>query len=128
MIRKMFSLRNRLAFGNVTIGLCLISLGIARIVIPDRLFTFGAAVYLLLVSVLALVASLSPLREMPDEMSAMHDGQAAAHTLRFFLAVMGLLCALSMSANIELDFAGVGLGLIGFGLLVYGVVFGWLER
>jgi hypothetical protein len=65
---------------------------------------------------------------MDDEMSVVHDGRAAGHALRITLTAVGALCAVSMATGMQVDFTAVSLGFIGFALLVYGIVFGWLER
>lgn len=128
MIHGMYSLKGRYAFGSAAIGLCLIALGVARIFDKGSLLALAAAASLLLVSALSLFASLSPRREASDEMSEAHDGQAAGHTLRATLIVMSLICTASIATNAKVDLASAGLGVIGFGLLTYGIVFGWLER
>ena len=128
MAHDLLSLRSRNSFGNVAMGLCLVGLGLARILDPGCPLALGAAICLLVTSVVALLACLSPRREMPDEMSEAHDGQAAGHALRITLIAVGATCAVSMIMDLRLDFTSASLGLIGFGLLVYGSIFGWLER
>lgn len=128
MARGLLSLRNRFAFGNAAIGLCLVSLGVIRLFDSSSLLALGASVLLLLTSVAAFLACFSSRREMPDEMSEAHDGVAAGHALRITLIVAGVLCVACMITNVKIDFASAALGLIGFGLLAYGAIFGWLER
>lgn len=128
MSHGFLSVKSRCAYGNVAIGLCLIALGMVRLLNPTSLLVLGAAICLLLVCVASLLANSAPRREMPDEMSEVHDGHAAGHALRITLIVTGLLCAASMCTSIKVDLATTGLGFVGFGLLVYGIVFGWLER
>ncbi len=128
MFHNMYSLKGRYAVGSVAIGLCVIALCVARIFGKSSLFALAAAVCLFLVSILSLFACLSPHREATDEMYEAHDGQAAGHTLRITLIAAGLICAASIVTDAKVDLAAASLGLIGFGLLTYGVVFGWLER
>lgn len=128
MGHAVFSVKSRFAYGNVAIGLCLIALGMVRLLNPTSLLVLGAAICLLLVCVASLLANSSSHREMSDEMSVANDGRAAGHALRITLIVTGLLCAASMCTSIKVDLATAGLGFVGFGLLVYGIVFGWLER
>lgn len=128
MVRDMYSLKSRYAFGNVAIGLCLIALSLARVLDKGSLLALVAAACLLLVTILSLFACLSPRREATDEMYEAHDGQAAGHALRATLIVVGLICAASVVTSVKVDLAAAGLGVIGFGLLAYGIVFGWLER
>lgn len=128
MMHGLLSLRNRSAFGNVAIGLCLVGLGAALLLDPNRMLVCGIAFCLLLVSAVSLFACLAPRREMCDEMSVSHDGQAAGHALRITFIAVGVACAMSMATGVQVDFSAAGIGFIGFGLLTYGVVFGWLER
>ena len=128
MAHDLLSLRSRNSFGNVALGLCLIGLGLARNLDSNCPLALGAAICPLIISVAALLACLSPCREMPDEMSEAHDGQAAGHALRITLIAVGATCAMSIVMDVRLDFTAASLGLIGFGLLVYGGIFGWLER
>ncbi|MDO4807266.1 MAG: hypothetical protein Q4A07_08460 [Coriobacteriales bacterium] len=128
MMHGLLSLKNRSAFGNVAIGLCLVGLGAALLLDPNTMLACGIASCLLLVSVFSLFACLAPRREMPDEMSMVHDGQAAGHALRITFIAVGVACAASMATGVRVDFSAAGVGFIGLGLLTYGVVFGWLER
>lgn len=128
MVHNMYSLKARYAVGSVAIGLCLAVFCVARIFDSYSSLAFGAAVCLLPVSILSLIACLSPRREASDEMYETHDGQAAGHTLRIILIAAGIVCAISIVTNIKVDLATASLGLMSFGLLIYGIVFGWLER
>lgn len=128
MVQNLYSLKARYAVGSAAIGLCLIVFCVARIFDSHSSFALGAAVCLLPISILSLIACLSPHREASDEMYEAHDGQAAGHTLRILLIAAGIVCAISFVANIKVDLTTASLGLIGFGLLIYGIVFGWLER
>ena len=124
----LLSVRNRNAFGNIALGLCLIGLCITLFLDKSSLLALGAAGCLLLVSLACLFACLCPRRETADEMSAAHDGQAAGHALRITLAAVGAVCAISMATGMQVNFSVAGIGLVGFGLLAYGIIFGWLER
>ena len=128
MVHGLLSLRSRNAFGNIALGSCLIGLCIAFLLDKNALLALGTAVCLLLASVTCLFACLAPHREMDDEMSVVHDGRAAGHALRITLTAVGALCAVSMASGMQVDFTAASLGFIGFALLVYGIVFGWLER
>jgi hypothetical protein len=128
MVHGLLSLRSRNSFGNIALGSCLIGLCIAFLLDKNVLLGLGAAVCLLLASVVCLFACLAPHREMADEMSEAHDGRAAGHAFRITLAAVGAMCAVSMATGMQVDFIAASLGFIGLGLLVYGIVFGWLER
>ena len=128
MGQGVFSIRRSGAFGNMAIGVSLIALGVTRLLNPDGWLTLGAAICLLAFAGLALFVRLSPRRETPDEMAVTHDGMAAGHALRITLIAAGLSCAVSMLTNAKVDLAAVGLGFVGFGLLMYGIAFAWLER
>ena len=128
MSQDVFSIRRSGAFGNIAIGVCLIVLGVARLLNPDGWLTLGAATCLLAFAGLALFVRLSPRRETFDEMAMTHDGMAAGHALRITLIAAGLSCAVSMLTNAKVDLAAAGLGFVGFGLLIYGIAFAWLER
>ena len=128
MSQNVFSIRRSGAFGNMTIGACLIALGVSRLLNSNSWITFAAAMCLLVFAGLALFVCLSPHRETPDEMAVAHDGMAAGHALRITLIVAGLGCAVSMFTNAKVDLAGAGLGFVGIGLLTYGIAFAWLER
>ena len=128
MMHELLSIKSRNVFGNIAMGSCLMGLCIALLLNNSSLLAPGAAVCLLLVSVACLFACLYPHREMADEMSVVHDGQAAVHALRITLIALGSACAASIITGARVDFTAAGLGFIGFGLFVYGIVFWWLER
>ena len=128
MGQGVFSIRRSGAFGNMAIGVCLIALGVSRLLNPTSWITLAAAVCLLASTGFALFVCLSPRRETPDEMAVAHDGMAAGHALRITLISAGLCCAASMLTNAKVDLAGAGLGFVGIGLLTYGIAFAWLER
>ena len=128
MSQGVFSIRRSGAFGNMAIGVCLIALGVARLINPNGWLALGAAICLLAFAGLGLCVCLSPRRETPDEMAMTHDGMAAGHALRITLISAGLCCAVSMFTNAKVDLAGAGLGFVGIGLLTYGITFAWLER
>ena len=128
MGQGVFSIRRSGAFGNMAIGVCLIALGVSRLLNPTSWITLAAAVCLLAFAGFALFVCLSPRRETPDEMAVAHDGMAAGHAFRITLIAAGLGCAASMLTNAKLDFASASLGFAGIGLLVYGITVAWLER
>ena len=128
MSQGVFSIKRSGAFGNMAIGVCLIALGVTRLLNPDGWLTLGVAICLLAIAGVALFACLSPRRETPDEMAVAHDGMAAGHALRITLIAAGLGCAASMLTNAKIDLASAGLGFVGIGLLTYGIAFAWLER
>ena len=128
MGQGVFSIRRSGAFGNMAIGVCLIALGVSRVLNPNGWLSLGAAICLLAFAGLGLYVCLSPRRETPDEMAVAHDGMAAGHAFRITLIAAGLGCAASMLTNAKVDLASAGLGFVGIGLLVYGIAFAWLER
>ena len=128
MGQGVFSIRRSGAFGNMAIGVCLIALGVSRLLNPNGWLSLGAAICLLAFAGLGLYVCLSPRRETPDEMAVAHDGMAAGHAFRITLIAAGLGCAASMLTNAKVDLASAGLGFVGIGLLVYGIAFAWLER
>ncbi|MBR3328660.1 MAG: hypothetical protein IKG22_15205 [Atopobiaceae bacterium] len=128
MTHGIYSIKSHTAFGNMAIGVCLVALSATRIIGPNSWLGLCMAVCLLAFSSLSLFVCLSPRREKPDEMSMAHDGVAAGHALRTTLAVTCLACVAGLITNIRVDAAALCLGIIGFGLLVYGTTFAWLER
>ena len=128
MAHDIYSIRSRAGFGNVAIGACLVVLSASLALDPKSWLLLCAATCLLVLGSLSLFACLNPRREESDEMSVAHDGQAAGHALRITLIGVGLACLASMIVNVRVNVAAFGLGIIGFALLTYGVVFASLER
>ena len=128
MSRSLLTVKAWNLYGNVALGASALALGLAWVLDASGFFVFAAACSVVVIGCFSLVVCLSKRREPFDEMAVVHDGFASSAALMTVLIAIGVFCIWRMLCNPGVETGFFCCAFIGFGLLVRGIVFAWLER
>lgn len=116
---------NRIEF--VMLGLSALGLGLS-LGCENAFAVIGSALILLVMCFVSICSRFSKGGEPFDEMARLHEGVSCSVALTATLCLAGIFCIVSMLRFQAPHFAAVCCACIGFGLLVRGIAFAWLER